>query len=382
MLPLFAALPQSAQQLVFQPAPANTRKVILSTNIAETSVTVPGVRFVVDTGKAKIKKFRNQIGLDSLLIKPISQSSADQRKGRAGREVAGQCYRLYTQESFRGLEKDNTPEILRCDLSEALLKMKARGVDDVLGFAFLTPPSRQAIEKALLQLLELGALEDDGKISKIGVQVSRLPLAPSLGRVIVEAALNDCLLEVIDIVACLSVESIFLNVDTEEARETAQEARQRLFRRQGDHLTLLAAVRSYAAEESDRRRWSDDHLISHRAMRGAMDVRKQLRTQCKAAKLFPDTDAVDDETPSIPEAKAEAVLKAFLRGYKNNVAYLRPDNTYRTIIGNQTVAIHPSSVLFGRKVEAIMYNEFVFTNKAYARGVSAVQLRWIDEMIV
>lgn len=381
VLPLFAALPQAAQQLIFQPAPPRTRKVILSTNIAETSVTVPGVRFVVDIGKAKIKKFRNQIGLDSLLVKAISQSSADQRKGRAGREAPGQCYRLYTEETYKALDTDNTPEILRCDLSEALLKMKARGVDDVLGFPFLTPPPRTSVEKALLQLLQLGTLDDDGKISKIGVQVARLPLTPSLGRVIVEAASLGCLSQVIDIVACLSVESIFLNADTEEAREQAQQARQQLFRRQGDHLTLLATMQSYSSESTDRRRWADDHLVSHRAMKGAMDVRKQLQAQCKAAKLLPAEDGDEHDDKVVSEEQAELILKAFLRGFWNNLARLCPDGTYKTIVGNQTVAIHPSSVLFGRKVEAIMYNEFLYTNKAYAKGVSAVQLRWVDEML-
>jgi ATP-dependent RNA helicase DHR2 len=381
VLSLFAALPQAAQQLIFQPAPRNTRKVILSTNIAETSVTVPGVRFVIDTGKAKIKKFRNQIGLDSLLVKAISQSSADQRKGRAGREAAGQCYRLYTEDSFKSFDQDNTPEILRCDLSEALLKMKARGVDDLLGFPFLTPPSRANIEKALVQLHQLGTLDDEGRISKTGVQVARLPLSPPLGRVIVEAALLGCLPEVIDIVACLSVENIFLNVDTEEAREKAQTARQQLFRRQGDHLTLLVAMRSYSLESSDRRRWADDHLISHRAMKNAMDVRKQLQAQCKAAKLLSTADEGDADDREVSEELSELVLKAFLRGFLSKTARLCPDGTYKTFVGNQTVAIHPSSVLFGRKVEAILYNEFVYTNKAYARGASAVQLRWIDEML-
>jgi ATP-dependent RNA helicase DHR2 len=380
VLPLFAALPQSAQQRVFQSAPPNTRKVILSTNIAETSVTVSGVRFVVDSGKAKIKQFRNRLGLDSLLVKPISKSSADQRKGRAGREALGQCYRLYTESTFESLDKDNTPEILRCDLSEALLKMKARGVDAVLNFPFLAPPPRDAMEKALLQLLQLGALEESGNISETGLQIARLPLTPSLGRVIIEATKLDCLIEVIDIVACLSVENIFLNVDTEEAREQAQMARQQLFRRQGDHLTLLAAVQTYASESADRRRWADDHLISHRAMQSVMDVRKQLRAQCRAAKLIKEITAESDSrAPS--EATAENILKAFLRGFRNNVARLCPDGSYKTFVGNQTVAIHPSSVLFGRKLEAIMYNEYVFTNKAYARGVSAVQIRWLEEVI-
>lgn len=385
VLPLFAALPQAAQQRIFEPAPRATRKVILSTNIAETSVTVPGVRFVIDTGKAKVKQFRNRLGLDSLLVKAISRSSADQRQGRAGREAPGRCYRLYTEESYRSLEPNTPPEILRCDLSSALLTLKARGVDDVLDFPYLTPPPREAIEKALLHLLELGALdESDGTISPIGRQIARLPLPPSLGRVIIEAARPemDCLRHVIDIVACLSVENIFPNGESEESREQAQAARQQLFRRQGDHLTLLAAVQAYAAENSDRKRWCDQHLVSHRAMRSVMDVRKQLIAQCRQAKLLPSSETTV-ETPSstavvVEEATQENILKCFLRGFGRNVARLCPDGSYKTFVGNQTVAIHPSSVLFGRKVEGILYNEFVYTNKAYARGVSVIQLRWLE----
>jgi ATP-dependent RNA helicase DHR2 len=386
ILPLFAALPQHAQQRIFHSAPPNTRKVILSTNIAETSVTVPGVRFVVDTGKAKIKQFRNKLALDSLLIKPISRSSADQRKGRAGREAPGQCYRLYTQEGYNNLEKNATPEILRCDLSAAVLTMKARGVPDPLSFPFLTPPPRDAMEKALLQLLQLTALDDDGSISTTGKSIARLPLTPTLGRVILSSATSDppCLRETIDIVACLSVENIFLNVETEETREQAADARGQLYRRSGDHMTLLAAVQAYAAENSDRKAWAERHLISHRAMQSVMDVRKQLRAQCLQAKLLPKGStfaAGDDEgVRAADEELTERILKAFLSGFASNIARLCPDGSYKTFVGNQTVAIHPSSVLFGRKVEALIYNEFVFTNKAYARGVSAIQLKWLEDL--
>ncbi|QIX00218.1 hypothetical protein AMS68_005735 [Peltaster fructicola] len=383
VLPLFAALSQDVQQRIFQPAPARTRKIILSTNIAETSVTVPGVRYVIDTGKAKIKQYRNRLALDSLLVKSISKSSADQRKGRAGREAPGQCYRLYTESAYSGLDFETKPEILRCDLSESMLKMKARGVQDVMSFPLLTSPPTEAIEKALLQLLQLNAIQDDGKITSMGKQIARLPLSPTLGRVLIEAAKADfnCVLDVIDIVACLSVENVFLHVETEDKREEAQEARLQLFRRQGDHLTLLAAVRGYAAEQTDRKKWSEKFFVSHRAMQSVMDVRKQLRAQCLQAKLI-KTEDIEAEQHAIDEEHGIAVLKCFLRGaFPNNVARLCPDGSYKTLIGNQVVAIHPSSFLFGKKVEAILYNEFVFTNKAYARVVSVIQLSWLNQLL-
>jgi ATP-dependent RNA helicase DHR2 len=220
----------------------------------------------------KVKQFRNRLGLESLLVKQVSKSSAIQRKGRAGREAAGHCYRLYTEEDYEALQKDTTPEVLRCDLSDALLGMKARGINNVLNFPFLNPPPREAMEKALLQLFQLNALNDSGEISDIGLQMAKLPLLPPLGRAIIEASSKneDCLLDMIDIVACLTVETIFLNLTTEEAREEAEETRRSLFRRDGDHLTLLSTVRAYAAEQSDRKAWSERYFVSHRAMQNVM----------------------------------------------------------------------------------------------------------------
>ncbi|KAF2214358.1 hypothetical protein CERZMDRAFT_37782 [Cercospora zeae-maydis SCOH1-5] len=388
VLPLYAALPQHAQQRIFERAPPNTRKVILSTNIAETSVTVPGVRFVVDTGKAKIKQFRPRLGIESLLIKPISRSSADQRKGRAGREAPGQCFRLFTEAEYKSLEQNTKPEILHCDLTGAVLKMKARGIEDVFGFPFLTPPSQEAMGQSLMQLHQLGCINDTGKITEIGRKVARLPLPPALGRVIIEAAKpeRDCLLEVIDVVAGLDVESIWLPAETEEAREKAMEARSQLFSRRGDHITLLNAIRAYADENSDRKRWATAHMISHRAMQNVMDVRKQLRILTKS--LFADEKQRQQQQqrqPTIRQTVSEecqdAVLKCFLRGFSGNVARLCPDKSYKTFGGKQQqVAIHPSSVLYGAKREAIVFNDFTFTTKPWARKVSAVELRWLEEV--
>ena len=270
ILPLFAALPQDSQNKVFDHTPASTRKVILATNIAETSVTVPGVRYVIDCGKAKVKQYRSKIGMESLLVKSISKSAAIQRQGRAGREAPGQCYRLYTEQDYLSLEHSNTPEILRCDLSQAILTMKARGVQDVTSFPLLDPPLREGMEKALMQLFQLGAVSETGEINDMGRQMSQLPLSCPLARTLLAASQMHCVAEVIDIISCLSVENIFLNPKSEEKKEEADNARRTLYRREGDHLTLLATVQAYASEHSDRKTWADRHYVSHRAMRSVM----------------------------------------------------------------------------------------------------------------
>lgn len=335
VLPLFAALPQVAQQRVFAPAPPRTRKIILSTNIAETSVTVSGVRYVVDCGKAKVKQFRTRLGLDSLLVKPISKSAAIQRKGRAGREAAGQCFRLYTESDYLNLDETNTPEILRCDLSQALLNMKARGVDDIVQFPFLTRPPREALEKALLQLLSINALEETGEISAVGSHIAKLPLTPTLGRVLLAASEHgaECLIDVIDIISCLSVENIFLNTSSEEKKEAAEAARRDLYRREGDHLTMLATVRAYAGENADRKAWAERHLVSHRAMQSVM-VSSYLSSQAHrihanmvTTRMFGSSSAPNVANRNFylaMTAKTNIMIHHLSRSYRASCAALRP----------------------------------------------------------
>jgi ATP-dependent RNA helicase DHR2 len=187
------------------------------------------------------------------------------------------------------------------------------------------------------------------------------------------------LLDIIDIISALSVENVFLNLVTEERKEEAEEARREIYRREGDHLTLLVTVQRYAEEQTDRKAWCEKHFVSHRAMQNVMNIRKQLQQQCTQMKLLSSTDDQSSSAPS--EARSQAILQCVLRGFISNTARLMPDGSYKTMMGNQTVAIHPSSVLFGRKVEAIVFNEFVFTGKAWARGVSAVQLDWVSEVV-
>ncbi|KFY16337.1 hypothetical protein V491_05359, partial [Pseudogymnoascus sp. VKM F-3775] len=204
--PLFGQLSIEKQQLAFaRPQAKNARKCILATNIAETSITVPGVRYVVDTGKAKVKEYRPHLGLQSLLAKPISQSSAIQRRGRAGREAPGKVWRLYTEEQYNALSAVERPEILRADVVEAVLKMKARGIDDIFGFPLLSPPPRDAMMKALTHLHTIGALSSTGELNETGRTMAQFPLSPNYARVLVAASRVSpaCLLSAIDAIAVL-----------------------------------------------------------------------------------------------------------------------------------------------------------------------------------
>ncbi|GAP83589.1 putative helicase associated domain-containing protein [Rosellinia necatrix] len=395
--PLYGQLSMQAQQEAFQPAKTRyTRKVVLATNIAETSVTVPGVRYVVDCGKAKVKQFRARLGMESLLAKAISKSSAVQRTGRAGREGPGRCFRLYTAEAYAELEEADLPEILRNDVLGAVLTMKARGINDILSFPLMDFPETEAVEKALIQLYSLGALAPDGAITGVGRKLAQFPLPAPYGRVLLAAASPefDCLLEAVDVIAVItSGETIFHQLhagagdgdgdadgNADAAREAVEEARAELRRREGDVLTLLTTMQRYAAENADRVAWCRARRLSARNLRQALNIRRQLRGICVREGLLREPPPPDPQpfVPLSPE-RADALLRCFLRGFAAKTALLAPDASYVTVHGKHVVAIHPSSVLHGRKTEAIMFLEHVFTQKNYAKKVSAVRADWIVE---
>ncbi|KAK8042093.1 helicase associated domain-containing protein [Apiospora rasikravindrae] len=383
--PLYGQLSMQAQQAAFRPAPKFTRKVILSTNIAETSVTVPGVRFVIDSGKAKVKQFRSRLGMESLLVKPISKSSATQRTGRAGREGPGKCFRLFTAEAYESLTEADLPEILRNDVLGAILTMKARGINDVFSFPLMDFPDIDSVEKALVQLHFLDAIADDGSITEIGRKLALFPVSAQYGRVLLAACepQYDCLLEVIDIISCItSGESIFYQLQMDEGHEETEELRKELYRREGDILTYLTAMQRYTAEHADRVEWCRKRKINLRNMKQALNIRTQLRGMCLKEKLLKEKPPPDPQPfePLSPE-KAEALLKCFLAGFVTKCALLAPDSSYVTTHGKHLVAIHPSSVLHGQKKEAIMFLEHVFTQKNYVKKVSAIQADWIVQAL-
>ncbi|KAF9924796.1 putative ATP-dependent RNA helicase dhr2 [Linnemannia zychae] len=365
--PIFAAQDTSTQQKIFEPAPPGTRKVILATNIAETSITIPNIRYVVDTGCHKSRGYNAKIGIESLLVEPISKSSARQRTGRAGREAPGLCFRLYTEDSFDQLEEDAIPEIKRCNLESAVLSLKATGIDDVTQFDFMDRPSKSGLLRSLEHLYALEALDDEGKLTDIGIKMASFPVDPPYAKVLLQSEKMECTKEAIEIISLLSVDTIFAAPSSK--REEANEARQKFTSLDGDHLTFLNTLRAYESVKGDRD-WCRENFINSRHMRHVLDVRKQLIQFAERSGIDPKKSCGHD---------FEIVLKCFLAGFFQNTALLQPDGTYKSIVGGLTVSIHPSSSLFGKKREAIMYDELVFTTKHFVRGVSAVESSWLSQ---
>ncbi|KAK0731847.1 P-loop containing nucleoside triphosphate hydrolase protein [Lasiosphaeris hirsuta] len=362
VFPLFGQLSMEAQHDAFQPVKVPfTRKIVLATNIAETA----------------------RLGMESLLAKPISKSSAVQRAGRAGREGPGKCFRLYTEESFDTLQQTDLPEILRTDVLGAILTMKARGIEDVLAFPLMDPPEVESVGKALIHLHMLGALDGHGNITETGRKMVLFPVTAPYARVILAAAdpRYNCLLEAIDIIACITAgDDIFLQLRSEEAREDVEVLRKELWRREGDLLTYLTAMQRYAAENADRAVWCRARKMNTRNMRQALNIRKQLRGLALRHGLLAEAPPADPQpfAPTPPD-QAELILKCFLKGFALKTALLMPDSSYATSVGKHVVAVHPASVLHGQKKEAVMFLEHVYTQKNYAKKVSAVQAEWVAQ---
>jgi ATP-dependent RNA helicase DHR2 len=371
-LPLYASLPPHLQQKTFDKLPPRRRKVILATNIAETSLTIPGVRYVVDSGLRKVRVWKPSLGLDTLFTSPISQASAQQRMGRAGREGPGKCYRLFTEASYGELVSETEPEILRTDVASTTLMLKRLGIDDVINFEWVQSPGKKAIESALMKLYGLKALDDSGKITSLGQKMVLLPVSPHLAAVLIRASETDLLSVVLDIVACLSVEDLMINPHPDK-RDEINEKKRQLFgggRENGD-LVMIKEMYDMYRDLTDKRQQKEFCQtvgVNPRAIRNVGLVRKQLERYMGVT-----TEATNKFDP-------REVIKCFLSGYIANTALGLPDRRYRTVANSQNLSIHPSSMMFGRKVEAIVYMEYVYTSKGYARIVSPIDIEWLQEV--
>ncbi|GAA5982727.1 hypothetical protein JCM11641_007769 [Rhodosporidiobolus odoratus] len=371
--PLYAKLPASEQQKAFELPRPNQRRVILSTNVAETSVTIPGVKFVVDCGLAKEKRYHGGTGIDSLMVESISQSSAKQRMGRAGREADGYCFRLYTERDYLALEKRTQPEIKRVSLTFALLHLMAAGQEDVWSFQYMDRPDKDAIVFALLTLHGLDALSPKGRITPLGLQMASLPLDPIYARVLLSSFSEGCPKDIINLVALLGSNDQLL-INNSATRDLANAARSKFIHRSGDHLMLLNILRAYEELGSlgEKKSWCKENFVSFKAMNSVLDARKQLKERCERLDLG-DVEVSVGES----EEAAEVILGALVRGLFANTAVRMEDGTYRHVMTKQLVSIHPSSSLHNKKVPAIVYNELVLTTKTYARGVSSIPPEFI-----
>ena len=373
---LFAAMPPEEQMRAFEPAPPGARKVVLATNIAETSLTINGIRYVVDTGLTKRRVYHPRSGVDELVVAPIAVSQATQRAGRAGREGPGKCFRLYCEDVMGSLEPHVTPELLRTNLSGVVLQLKAMGVDDILSFPFIDPPPREALVRSLELLYALGALGGDGRLNAVGRKMSRFPLEPMAARAILAGHDEACAEDVIAVVSMLTTDNVF----RERAKESPGGAggsreknpgREQYAREEGDHATLLAVFRAFSKCGAKRRKeFCATNAVHLRSMTKARDIFEQLARAAQSEGVAL-TSKGDETAP---------VLRALVAGFFLNVARRQVDGSFKTVSTGQRLGIHPSSVLFQRPPEMILFNELVKTNRLYARDVSAVAPEWLAEM--
>lgn len=372
ILKLYASLSPQQQKKVFESAPPNTRKIILATNVAETSITIAGVKHVIDSGLARERKFYTSnggIGIDTLFVKPVSKSSAMQRAGRAGRESAGNCYRLYTEKSFLNLAKTTPPEIERTNLNFAILQLKAISEDTFQNFEWLDEPSEEAIQQANINLFGLGALDQHGLITELGRKIAGMPLDPGIARMLLSAQSRQCVSNILTLCALLSVDSPIYTSTTQDGDDGTRE---RFASRHGDHIALLNIWEAYtdvlhSGSSSDVKEWCVSNKLSERTLRRAKDIRGQLDHQCRKMGMDISLHTHDEEV----------ILQCVLEGMFQNVALRQGDGTYRQIVNQGLVKIHPTSCLLQRKAPCIMYHELTLTTATYARTVSSIHPAWL-----
>ncbi|KAM0833501.1 hypothetical protein ACQ4PT_064227 [Festuca glaucescens] len=368
--PIYANLPTELQAKIFETTPEGSRKVVLATNIAETSLTIDGIKYVIDPGFCKIKSYNPRTGMESLLINPISKASANQRAGRSGRTGPGKCFRLYTSYNYMHDLEDNTvPEIQRTNLANVVLTLKSLGIHDLVNFDFMDPPPSEALLKALEQLFALSALNSRGELTKTGRRMAEFPLDPMLSKSIVASEKYKCSDEVISIASMLSIgNSIFYRPKDKQVH--ADNARLNFHTGNvGDHIALLNVYNSW--KETDfSTQWCYENYIQVRSMKRARDIRDQLEGLLERVEIEICSNASD----------LDAIKKAITSGFFHHSARLQKNGSYRTVKNPQTVFVHPSSGLAQLLPRWVIYHELVLTTKEYMRQVTELKPEWLVEI--
>eukprot|EP01012_Entosiphon_sulcatum_P025318 TRINITY_DN3062_c0_g1_i1.p1 TRINITY_DN3062_c0_g1~~TRINITY_DN3062_c0_g1_i1.p1 ORF type:complete len:1199 (-),score=212.22 TRINITY_DN3062_c0_g1_i1:104-3628(-) len=368
ILPIYSTLPSEMQSRIFEPPPEGSRKVIIATNIAETSITVDGIFYVVDPGFVKQKVFNPKAGMDSLVVIPISQAAAKQRAGRAGRTGPGKCYRLYTESAYKcEMLPSSVPEIQRTDLSMTVLTLKAMGITDLLEFDFMDPPPQQTMYLAMEMLYAIGCLDDEGLLTKLGRKMAEFPLSPPLAKMVIASVDLGCSEEILTVTAMLSVQSVFYRPKEKAAQ--ADQKKAKFHQPEGDHLTLLTVYEAWKATKFSAT-WCFENYVQSRSLRRAQDVRKQLLTIMDRYKL----DMISCGK------NYNKIRKAITSGFFFHAARKDPQEGYRSLTEQQIVYIHPSSSLYNHNPEWVVYHEVVLTTKEYMREVLAIDPKWLVEL--
>ena len=381
VLALFGRQPSSEQQKIF--APGRKRRIIVATNVAETSITIPRIRCVVDTGLARLSRYNAQKRTKRLPVEAVSQSSANQRAGRAGRVRDGVCLRLYSQEDYEKRDRFTTPEIQRANLAEVILRLKAFRLGEIESFPFLNPPAPASIRAGYRLLHELGALDETHELTPMGRELARLPLDPALGRMLLQARRENALSEVLVIAAGLSVPDP--RERPEDKREQAQAAHKALAAPQSDFLTLLriwqAAPPPTGASRQALRRFCRTHFLSYTRMQEWRDVWKQLG----------EAMAVDLKAGG-PAAGDDAIHRSILAAHLGHIAMREGRNQYKAG-GNREVVLFPGSSLYERREKKpaggaektrqpawIVAGEMVHTSQLFARTVARIDPQWVVDL--
>ncbi|KAI5835203.1 pre-mRNA splicing factor [Schizophyllum commune Tattone D] len=372
--PIYANLPSDMQAKIFEPTPEGARKVVLATNIAETSITIDGVVFVIDPGFVKQNSYNPRTGMSSLIVVPCSRASANQRAGRAGRVGPGKAFRLYTKWAFNNeLEASTVPEIQRTNLGMVVLLLKSLGINDLLGFEFMDPPPGETLMRALELLYALGALNDRGDLTKLGRRMAEFPVDPMLSKAIISSEQYHCTDEVLTIISMLQ-ESASLFYRPKDKKLHADQARQNFVRQGGDHFTLLNVWEQWA-DTNYSQQFCYEQFLQFKSLSRARDIRDQLAGLCERVEIVVEPNPnSNDITP---------IQKAITAGYFYNTAQLQKGgDSYRTLKTNHTVYIHPSSSLFQFQppVRAVLYYELVMTSKSYMRQVMEIKPSWLLEV--
>ncbi len=369
IVPIYANLPSDMQAKVFEPTPKGARKVVLATNIAETSLTIDNIIYVIDPGFNKQNSYNARTGMESLIVVPVSKASANQRAGRAGRVAAGKCFRLYTAWAYQKELDDNTvPEIQRVNLGNVVLMLKSLGINDLIHFDFLDPPPHETLVLALEQLYALGALNHMGELTKLGRRMAEFPVDPMMSKMILASDKYRCSAEILTVAAMLSNNSAIFYRPKDKIIY-ADTARKNFNQVGGDHLTLLNVYNQWM-ETGYSSQWCMENFIQHRSMKRARDIRDQLEGLL---------EKVEIEVVSNPHDLTK-IRKAVTAGYFYHTARFSKGGSYKTVKHNQGVMIHPNSSMFEDLPRWVIYHELVFTTKEYMRNVIEIKNEWLLEV--